>query len=115
LATVLGVIGRMALYLGLAAILGWVALPKASRRVGKLPVSQGLIAFTMVTLLLYGWAAEELGGMAAITGAFLAGLLFARSPVKERIESGITALAYGLFVPIFFINVGLTADLREEW
>lgn len=110
--TVLGVIGRMALYLILAAGLGWVVLPKASRRVSKLPVSQGLIAFTMVTLLLYGWAAEELGGMAAITGAFLAGLLFARSPVKERIESGITALAYGLFVPIFFINVGLTADLH---
>lgn len=113
LATVLGVLGRMALYLGLAAASGWVALPKASRRISKLPVSQGLIAFTIVTLLLYGWAAEELGGMAAITGAFLAGLLFARSPVKQRIESGITALAYGLFVPIFFINVGLTADLRE--
>jgi Kef-type K+ transport system membrane component KefB len=112
LVTVLGVIGRMALFLGVAAVLGWVVLPKASRRVSKLPVSQGLIAFTMVTLLLYGWAAEELGGMAAITGAFLAGLLFARSPVKERIESGISALAYGLFVPIFFINVGLTADLR---
>jgi Kef-type K+ transport system membrane component KefB len=112
LATVLVVIGRMALYLGLAGVLGWVVLPKASRQVSKMPVSQGLIAFTMVTLLLYGWAAEELGGMAAITGAFLAGLLFARSPVKERIETGITALAYGLFVPIFFINVGLTADLH---
>jgi Kef-type K+ transport system membrane component KefB len=112
LATVLVVIGRMALYLGLAGVLGWVVLPKASRQVSKMPVSQGLIAFTMVTLLLYGWAAEELGGMAAITGAFLAGLLFARSPVKERIEGGITALAYGLFVPIFFINVGLTADLH---
>lgn len=112
LATVLGVIGRMALYLGLAGVLGWFVLPKASRKISKLPISQGLIAFTMVTLLLYGWAAEELGGMAAITGAFMAGLLFARSPVKERIESGITALAYGLFVPIFFINVGLTADLH---
>jgi Na+:H+ antiporter len=113
LANVLSVLGRMALYLSLAAALGWVALPRASRRISKLPISQGLIAFTMVTLLLYGWAAEELGGMAAITGAFLAGLLFARSLVKERIESGISALAYGLFVPIFFINVGLTANLRE--
>ena len=113
LATVLGVIGRMALFLGLAAVAGWVVLPKASRRVTSLPVSQGLIAFTMVTLLLYGWAAEELGGMAAITGTFLAGLLFGRSPVKERIETGISTLAYGLFVPIFFINVGLTANLRD--
>jgi Kef-type K+ transport system membrane component KefB len=113
LSTVLGVIGRMALFLALASLLGWVALPKASRRMTSLPVSQGLIAFTLVTLLLYGWAAEELGGMAAITGTFLAGLLLSRSPVKERIESGIATLAYGLFVPIFFINVGLTANLRD--
>lgn len=110
--TVAGVLGRMALFLSLAIALGWVVLPKASRRITNLPVSQGLIAFTMVTLLLYGWAAEELGGMAAITGTFLAGLLFGRSPVKERIENGIGTLAYGLFVPIFFINVGLTANLR---
>jgi Kef-type K+ transport system membrane component KefB len=113
LVTILGVIGRMALFLVLASLLGWAALPKASRHITSLPVSQGLIAFTMVTLLLYGWAAVELGGMAAITGTFLAGLLLSRSPVKERIESGISTVAYGLFVPIFFINVGLTSNLRD--
>jgi Kef-type K+ transport system membrane component KefB len=51
--------------------------------------------------------------MAAITGAFLVGLVFARSPLKERIESGISSLAYGVFVPIFFVNVGLAANARE--
>ena len=109
------VLTRMALFLFLASALGWLVLPRASRRITNLPISQGLIAFTIVVILLYGWAAEELGGMAGITGAFLAGLLFARSSVKERIESGIVSLAYGLFVPIFFINVGLTANLRELW
>lgn len=107
------VVSRMAIFLVLATIIGWLILPRASRKMVNLPISQGLIAFAIVTLLLYGWAAETLGGMAAITGAFLAGLLFARSPVKERIEGGIVALAYGLFVPIFFINVGLTANLRD--
>ncbi len=109
------VLTRMVLFLFLASALGWLVLPRASRRITNLPISQGLIAFTIVVILLYGWAAEELGGMAGITGAFLAGLLFARSSVKERIESGIVSLAYGLFVPIFFINVGLTANLRELW
>ncbi len=104
---------RMGLFLGLATLAGLVILPRASRRVNSLPVSQGLTAFTMVTILLYGWMAEEFGAMAAITGAFLAGLLFARSPVRERIQGGISGLAYGLFVPVFFINVGLTANMRE--
>jgi hypothetical protein len=49
--------------------------------------------------------------MAAITGAFLAGLMFARTEEKEALEPRIHALAYGFFVPIFFVNIGLHADL----
>lgn len=104
---------RMALFLALATALGLLLLPRMSRRIANLPISQGLAAFSIVAVLVFGWSAEELGGMAAITGAFLAGLAFSRSQVKQRIESGVVALAYGFFVPIFFINVGLTANARE--
>jgi Kef-type K+ transport system membrane component KefB len=38
--------------------------------------------------------------------------MMARVPEKERIENGFHALAYGLFVPIFFVNVGLTVNVR---
>lgn len=113
LTTVLGLTVRMILYLGIATGLGILLIPRLFRKIQSLPISQGLLAFTVVVLLIYGWTAEEWGGMAAITGAFLAGLLLARSPVKERIESGVSALAYSLFVPIFFINVGLTADIHQ--
>jgi Kef-type K+ transport system membrane component KefB len=104
---------QMILYLTIATAVGYFFLPKLSQRIYNQPISQGLIAFTIVTLLIYAWAAEVLGGMAAITGAFLAGLLFAQSPLKDRIERGISPLAYGLFVPIFFIDVGLTTNARE--
>ena len=103
----------MILYLIIASALGLWLLPKLSSLIEKLPISQGLIAFTFVTVLLYSWAAESLGHMATIVGAFLAGLLFARSPLKERIEEGFLPLAYGVFVPIFFVGVGLSADLRQ--
>lgn len=42
----------------------------------------------------------------------MAGLWLSRSQVKDRIESGISVLAYAVFVPVFFVNVGLTADIR---
>ncbi len=103
---------RMALYIAIAAAIGLAFLPKLSRLVDRLPISQGLIAFVIVTTLFYAWAAEILGGMAAITGSFLAGLMFARSPLKERIETGITTLSYSIFVPVFFVNVGLAANAR---
>jgi Kef-type K+ transport system membrane component KefB len=63
-------------------------------------------------LLIYGLAAELVGDMAAIIGTFLAGLMFARTPDKGLIEEGMNSLAYAFFVPIFFINIGLTVNLH---
>lgn len=103
---------RMVGFVVVAVLLGLFALPRLTRWVDKLPISQGLAAFVLVTMLLYAWAAEALGMMAAITGAFLAGLFFSRSALHERIEALISVIAYGFFVPIFFVNVGLIANLR---
>lgn len=107
------VILQMVLYLGIASAVGWWLFPKITRRIHNLPVSQGLIAFVFVTILLYGWFAESAGHMAPITGAFLAGLWFGRTSLKERIDTGISTIAYGIFVPIFFINIGLSVNARE--
>ncbi|MBI5298269.1 MAG: cation:proton antiporter [Chloroflexi bacterium] len=103
---------RMIAFLALSMAFGLWALPWLMRRIAHLPVSQGVLTLALVVMLAYGLAAELVGGMAAITGAFLAGLMMARVPEKERIESGFHALAYGLFVPIFFVNIGLTVNVR---
>jgi Kef-type K+ transport system membrane component KefB len=113
--TVLGlllILGRMAAFLGLSVAFGLWVLPRLARLAARLPISQSVLSLAIVIMLIYGVAAEALGGMAAITGAFLAGLMFARSSEKERMESGIHALAYGLFVPIFFVSIGLSVNLR---
>ncbi len=104
---------RMVLFLGLSIILGMRLFPRLIRKIDSMPISQGVISFSVVMILLYGWTAEILGGMAAITGAFAAGLVFARSSIRERIQNGIASLAYGMFVPVFFIDVGLQTNARE--
>lgn len=109
---VLVIIVRMILFLVLSVMIGLWVLPWIIRRISKLPISQGLLTISLVIMLAYGIASEYFGGMAAITGAFLAGLMLARTHEKERIESGMHALAYGLFVPIFFVNIGLSIDLQ---
>ncbi|MBK9779668.1 MAG: cation:proton antiporter [Anaerolineales bacterium] len=107
------IILRMVLFLVASALFGIWALPWIIRRVAHLPISQGLLTISLVIILAYGIASEAFGGMAAITGAFLAGLMLARTPEKERIEAGVHALAYGLFVPVFFVNIGLSINLRD--
>jgi Kef-type K+ transport system membrane component KefB len=110
---VLLVFGRMVVFLGLSIMFGWWVLPLFVRKVARLPISQGVLALGLIVMFLYAVAAEVVGSMAGITGAFLAGLMFARTSEKERLERGMHALAYGLFVPIFFVNIGLSVNLRE--
>jgi len=104
---------RMVLFLGGAGVLGILILPRLSQRVASRDIAQGVVSFAFVMILIYGWSAEMLGGMAAITGAFLVGLVLTRSQVKDRIRSGVSTLAYAVFVPIFFINVGLSVNARQ--
>ncbi len=107
---------RMFLFLLGGTAFGLWALPWLVRRVERLSISQGPLVFGIVLLLFYGIAAELLGQMAAIIGAFLAGLMFARTPERKVIQEGATTLAYALFVPIFFVNIGLSVDLRGlQW
>jgi Kef-type K+ transport system membrane component KefB len=105
------VFSRMLVFFVLAFLFGLWALPFIIRKTRELPVSQNILTLAIVVLLFYAISAELIGGMAAITGAFLAGLMFARSPEKESLEPRIHALAYGFFVPIFFVNIGLTVNI----
>jgi Kef-type K+ transport system membrane component KefB len=107
LQTILLMIG----YFIAAIVAGWF-LPRLFNLVSKLHVSQGLVAFALAVCLVFAWAAEIIGGVAAITGAFIAGLFLARSPHVRQIEHGVSAVAYSFFVPIFFVNIGLESNLR---
>ncbi len=104
---------KMVLYIVGATVVGLYLVPPLLSRISDLPVSKPITAFALVVCLLFAWASEALGGVAAITGAFLAGLFMARTPFVRQIDDGISTLAYGFFVPIFLVNIGLQANLRE--
>jgi len=109
---ILVTISRMVVYLGLAALFGLFLLPRIAHFVGKLGISQGTVTLAVVMMLVFGLTAELVGGMAAITGAFLAGMMFGRTPEKRTIEHGFSVLAFAFFVPIFFVDIGLQVNLR---
>jgi len=103
---------KMLLFFGLAVAFGLWMLPWITRNIHKLSISQGITTFAIIILLVFGLAAELVGGMAAITGAFLAGLMFARTPEKSQIDANLHSISYAFFVPIFFVGVGLNVDLH---
>ncbi|GAP14169.1 Kef-type K+ transport systems, membrane components [Longilinea arvoryzae] len=110
---ILLVIGKMILFFALSIAFGVWLLPRLMRQTARLNISQGVISLAIVILLFYGLAAEIIGGMAAITGTFLAGLMFSRTPESDEIKGGLHALAYSFFVPVFFIGIGLSVNVKE--
>ncbi len=104
---------RMLLFLGVSVTFGLYLLPVIVRKISRLPISFGVVTLSIITLFTYGLAAELIGEMAAITGTFIAGLMFGRTSAKNEIESGIRTLSYSFFVPIFFVTIGLNVDLHN--
>lgn len=107
------IIVRMLAFLGLSAAFGMWVLPRLLVAFSRLGISQGPLTLAIVVMMVYGLAAELLGNMAAITGTFLAGLFFGRLEGREEFESGLHSLAYSFFVPVFFVSIGLSVNIRE--
>jgi Kef-type K+ transport system membrane component KefB len=84
-----------------AWIIGSKYLEKWTERVSKWPTAEAMTAFAIFICLFYSWAAEWAGSVAAITGAY-----------KHEIEKKFAVVTYAIFVPIFFVSIGLDADAR---
>jgi Kef-type K+ transport system membrane component KefB len=78
----------------------------------RMPITQGLLAGVLLVGFVYAWAAEWIGNVAAITGTYLAGVLLARSELAHQIEERLHTITYSLFVPIFFVSIGIEANAR---
>lgn len=107
---------KIALFLPLAILVGLVVVPFIVNRILHLEEGETRVAIVIGLALMYAWAAEHWGGLAAITGAYIAGLMVARTPIGEHATESINRIGYALFIPVFFVVVGLQMDgsaLRE--
>jgi Kef-type K+ transport system membrane component KefB len=115
---ILAIIGRMALYMVVAFLIAWFAVPRLMNWINRQPPLQqsfGIPAFALILVFLFAWSAEELGGVATITGAFIAGVGISRATehIKHEVEEGASFIAYAFLVPIFFVDVGLETNLSQ--
>jgi Kef-type K+ transport system membrane component KefB len=111
--SVLLLLGRVVLFAVVFGVLGWFLIPPFLDKLDQLPISQGVLAGAVVLALLFAGAAAVVGHVALITGSFMAGVFAGRSAVHERVFEGVSALTYGFLVPIFFVNIGLHANIWE--
>jgi Kef-type K+ transport system membrane component KefB len=102
----------MIIFFMTAWLIGTKYFEKWLSKVSKWPTTEALTAFAIFVCLFYSWASEWMGSVAAITGAYLAGLLFAQTKFKHDLEHKFSVITYSIFVPIFFVSIGLDANAR---
>ena len=117
LATVGIIAGKAILFLIAAIGLGHFIVPRLLRRAGRLETRGVLLTLAISFCLFLSWAATRFG-LAAIVGAFAAGLVLDEvhfKPNRERKERRLSELLHPVslvIVPIFFVLMGMKVDLR---
>jgi monovalent cation:H+ antiporter-2, CPA2 family len=109
--------------LGLALLKAMVALVVilAAGRLLLRPLLRGVTRggpelFTAIVLLLVlgiGWVTEQ-AGLSMALGAFLAGLLIAETEYRPQVEGDVQPFR-GVLLALFFMTVGMAADLSLLW
>ena len=72
-----------------------------------------LVAAALGIAFIFAFLAEEGGGMAAITGSYLAGLFVAALPERAQVIKEIRSMTNSLFGPLFFASIGLEINARQ--
>jgi Kef-type K+ transport system membrane component KefB len=106
--TILPIAGTV---LAVWAVLRWLP-DHLGRGIAHLHGRGGGLAATVGIVLAAAWAIQAFGGLAGITGAYVAGLALARSSVAPQVREGMIRAGEAFCIPVFFVAIGLAADLR---
>lgn len=104
-------IGMIVAYIVGAVVIGVFVIPWLLNLASKLKVQKPLIAVAMGIVFIYAWAAQH-AEIAAITGAYMAGVFIGQTRFKHKIEEGVNTIGQAMFVSIFFVFIGLETNLR---
>ena len=79
------------------------------------PTTHRIPVFSLAVCFLYAWVAEEVFGVADITGAFLAGIVLSTvHRASEYTDKKIEVNTYTIFAPVFFANIGISSISFSE-
>jgi Na+:H+ antiporter len=104
---------RAALFLGLSFWLCPPLMRKLFGRHDRFREPHTSVAVALGTCFVFAFLAEYGGGMASITGSYLAGLFMAATAGRARLVEDIRAMSNSFFAPLFFVSIGLEINARE--
>ncbi len=108
---VVTVIGGKVAFFVIIALLAWKGVPFVMSKLGRIKITQPAMSIALALCFLFAYIAEFFG-IAGIIGAFAAGIAISQTEFKEEVEKKVEPIAYTLFVPVFFVSIGLTVTFE---
>jgi Kef-type K+ transport system membrane component KefB len=103
-------IALIVLFFAVVTYVGFRVAPKLFTWISRLPAEEITLAIALAFVFLIGALAEEVR-IATITGAFIVGLILSKTPVAGTLRDKISIIGYGLFIPLFFVEMGVRTDV----
>lgn len=99
-------------FFAIAGVLGYV-FSKLLTKYSEIVIRENrVLTYALIFCFALAFIAEELG-VAAVIGAYFTGVIFSTTPHRNRVSHEIQRIAYAIFTPIFFINIGLMVQLKN--
>jgi len=92
-----------------AIFVGWKVVPWFLNRFSSLKVTEAVTSSALIICFVYAYLAEYTG-VAAIIGAYIAGVSISVTKFKHEVFEKVETISYSIFVPVFFTSIGVTAQ-----
>ncbi len=103
----------MLLFFWVVINLGKKVITPILNRVSGINSRYLVLTVSLAMLFLMAVSAEFIGQVAAITGAYLAGIFLGRTKFRAEIEAQISPFTYAFFVPIFLASIGIGINAKN--
>lgn len=104
-------IGKKVLFFGIIIVACIWLIPLVMKFFARFKVSETIVSAGILLALVFSYFAEYMG-VAGIIGAFAAGIAISQTNYKETVEHKLEPIAYGVFVPVFFVSIGLNISFE---
>ncbi len=101
---------KIFMFFVIAIVIGAIFIKVISRIGTTSNLNKKIVSYALIACLGMAFLSEEMG-VAAITGAYFAGVIFSMTPYHHKVSHDVQLIAYSFFTPVFFVGIGLGVDM----
>ena len=107
------VLVKIVMFFIFVVLTGGVVFFLKNKFIGSVKRRRRISIYALAFCLFMSFIAEEGFGVADITGAYFAGLMFCAFSVREYIGKKFNVLNYLFFAPVFFASIGMQTNMKS--